>query len=176
MTVVVRTDIDFAAAGGMIRQHIRQADPYIPIVELRPMRELVTNAIAEPRFRTFLLVSFAIVSLCLAAVGIFGVLSYIVSERTREIGIRMALGAMPRAIFLAVLAQGARLVLLGSVIGIAGGALLSRWLRGLLFQVSPADPLTLATAAGILAAIALIATLVPARRATQVNPVAALRA
>jgi len=176
MTVVVRTDIDFAAAGGMIRQHIRQADPYIPIIELRPMRELVTNAVAEPRFRTFLLVSFAIASLCLAAVGIFGVLSYIVSERTREIGIRMALGAMPRAIFLAVLAQGARLVLLGSVIGIAGGALLSRWLRGLLFQVSPADPLTLATAAGILAAIALIATLVPARRATQVNPVAALRA
>jgi putative ABC transport system permease protein len=174
--VVVRTDAEMATAARMIRQHVREADPNMPIIQLRPMGELVSDATAEPRFRTFLLVSFAVASLCLAAVGIFGVLSYVVSERRREIGIRMALGALPRAIFRDVLAQGARLVLLGAVIGIAGGALLSRWIQGLLFRVSPADPLTFTAAVGILAVIGLIATLVPARRATRVDPVAALRA
>ena len=119
--------------------------------------------------------SFALTSVCLAAVGIFGVLSYVVSERTREIGIRMALGARQRTIFREILAIGGSLVAIGSVLGLAGGIVLTRWIRGLLFQVSPADPLMLAAAALGLIVVALLAALIPARRATRVNPVVALR-
>jgi predicted permease len=175
VSIVIRTDAEMGAAAGLIRQHLRQIDPNIPVIELRPMAELVSESVAEPRLRTFLLGLFAVTSVCLAAVGIFGVLSYLVSERAREIGIRMALGASPRTIFRDVLAQGARLVVTGSLIGLGGGALLTRWIRGLLFEVSPADPLTIGAATLFLAAIALIATLAPARRATRVNPLIALQ-
>jgi predicted permease len=175
ISVVVRSGLPDAAAATLIRSQLRQVDANTPVVELRPVSALVEQSIAEPRFRTFLLSSFALTSVCLAAVGIFGVLSYLVSERTREIGIRMALGARPRTIFRDVLVQGAWLVSAGSALGLAGGAALSRWIRGLLFQVSPADPLTLAAAALGLAVVALLATLMPARRATRVNPVIALR-
>jgi putative ABC transport system permease protein len=159
----------------LIRSQVRQVDPNIPVIELQPVSALVNRSVAEPRFRTVLLSSFALISLCLAAVGIFGVLSYLVSERTREIGIRMALGARPRTIFRDVLAHGGRLVTIGSVLGLAGGLVFTRWIRGLLFQVSPMDPLSLAGAAAGLGIMALLATLLPARRATRVNPVVALR-
>jgi putative ABC transport system permease protein len=175
ISFVVRSDMEPAAAATLIRSQLRQVDANTPVVELRPVSALVEQSVAEPRFRTFLLSSFALTSVCLAAVGIFGVLSYLVSDRTREIGIRMALGARPRTIFRDVLVQGGWLVAAGSVLGLAGGAALSRWIRGLLFQVSPADPLTLAAAALGLAMVALLATVIPARRATRVNPVTALR-
>jgi putative ABC transport system permease protein len=175
VSFVVRSDMELAAAATLIRSQLRQVDANTPVVELQPVSALVEQSVAEPRFRTFLLSSFALTSVCLAAVGIFGVLSYLVSERTREIGIRMALGARPRTIFRAVLVQGGWLVAAGSMLGLAGGAALSRWIRGLLFEVSPADPLTLAAAALGLAVVALLATLIPARRATRVNPVIALR-
>ena len=175
ISFVVRTDMEPAAAAGMIRSQVRGVDANTPVIELRPVSELIDLSVAEPRFRTILLSSFALTSLCLAAVGIFGVLSFLVSERTREIGIRMALGARPRTIFRDVLAQGSWLVAIGSALGLAGGSALTRWIRGLLFQVSPADPLTLAAATLLLALIALIATVIPARRATRVNPVIALR-
>jgi predicted permease len=175
VSIVIRTDAEMGAAAGFIRQSLRQVDPNIPVIALQPMTELVTESVAEPRLRTFLLGSFALTSVCLAAVGVFGVLSYLVSERTREIGIRMALGASPRMIFRVVLGQGAWLVASGSLIGLAGAALLTGWVRGLLFEVSPADPLTIGAATVFLAAIALIATLAPARRATRVNPLIALR-
>jgi predicted permease len=176
ISFVVRSDMEPAAAATVIRSQLRQVDANTPVVELQPVSALVEESVAEPRFRTFLLSSFALTSVCLAAVGIFGVLSYFVSERTREIGIRMALGARPRTICRDVLVQGGWLVAAGSVLGLAAGAGLSRWIRGLLFQVSPADPLTLAAAALGLAVVALVATLIPARRATRVNPVIALRA
>ena len=172
---VVRSDMELAAAATLIRSQLRQVDANTPVIELQPVSALVEQSAAEPRFRTFLLSSFALTSVCLAAVGIFGVLSYLVSERTREIGIRMALGARPRTIFRDVLAQGCWLVAIGSVLGLAGGAALTRWIRGLLFQVSPADPLTLTVATLGLALVALLAALIPARRATRVNPVIALR-
>jgi putative ABC transport system permease protein len=175
ISFVVRSDMELAAAATLIRSQLRQVDANTPVVELQPVSALVDRSASEPRFRTFLLSSFALTSVCLAAVGIFGVLSYLVSERTREIGIRMALGARPRAIFRDVLVQGGWLVAAGSVLGLAGGAALSRWIRGLLFQVSPGDPLTLAAAALGLAVVALLATLIPARRATRVNPAIALR-
>jgi predicted permease len=175
ISFVVRSDMEPAAAATAIGAQLRQVDGNTPVIELRPVSALVEQSVAEPRFRTVLLSSFALTSVCLAAVGIFGVLSYLVSERTREIGIRMALGARPRTIFRDVLVQGGWLVAAGTVLGLAGGAALARWIRGLLFQVSPADPLTLAAAALGLAVVALLATLIPARRATRVNPVIALR-
>ena len=175
ISFVVRSDMELAAAATLIRSQVRQVDANTPVIELQPVSALVEQSVAEPRFRTFLLSSFALTSVCLAAVGIFGVLSYLVSERTREIGIRMALGARPRTIFRDVLAQGGWLVAIGSVLGLAGGVALTRWIRGLLFQVSPADPLTLAAATLGLAVVALLAALIPARRATRVNPVIALR-
>jgi ABC-type antimicrobial peptide transport system permease subunit len=175
LSFVVRSDLDLAAAASLIRSEVRQLDANTPVIELQPVSALVERSVAEPRFRTFLLSSFALTSVCLAAVGIFGVLSYVVSERTREIGIRMALGARQRTIFRDVLAAGGSLVGIGSVLGLAGGVVLTRWIRGLLFQVSPSDPLMLAAATLGLLVVALLATLIPARRATRVNPVIALR-
>ena len=175
VALVVRAETDLSAAATLVRQQVREVDPNLPVIELKPVADLVADSVAEPRFRAFLLGSFALASVVLAAVGIFGVLSYVVSERTHEIGIRMALGAQSHTIFRQVLIQGGWLVALGSVLGLAGGAALTRWIRGLLFQVSPADPLTLAAATLGLAAVALIAALIPARRATRVNPMIALR-
>jgi predicted lysophospholipase L1 biosynthesis ABC-type transport system permease subunit len=175
ISFVVRSDLEPTAAASLIRSQLRQLDANTPVIELQPVSALVDQSVAEPRFRTFLLSSFALTSVCLAGVGIFGVLSYVVSERTREIGIRMALGARQRTIFRDVLAVGASLVAIGSVLGLAGGVLLTQWIRGLLFQVSPLDPLMLAAATLALVVVALLATLIPARRATRVNPVIALR-
>ena len=175
LSFVVRSDLEPTAAAGLIRAQVRDLDASTPVIELQPVSALVERSVAEPRFRTWLLSSFALTSVCLAAVGIFGVLSYIVSERTREIGIRMALGAHPRTIFRDVLALGGSLVGIGSVLGLAGGVVLTRWIRGLLFQVSPSDPLMLAAATLVLVVVALLAALIPARRATRVNPVIALR-
>jgi putative ABC transport system permease protein len=175
ISVVVRSDLELAAAASLIRSQVRQLDANTPVIELQPVSALVERSVAEPRFRTFLLSSFALTAVCLAAIGIFGVLSYIVSERTREIGIRMALGARQRTIFRDVLAVGGSLVAIGSVLGLAGGVVLTQWIRGLLYQVSPADPLMFAAATLGLIVVALLATLIPARRATRVNPVIALR-
>jgi putative ABC transport system permease protein len=175
ISFVVRSDLELTAAAGLIRAQVRQLDANTPVIELQPVSALVDQSVAEPRFRTFLLSSFALTSVCLAAVGIFGVLSYVVSERTREIGIRMALGARQRTIFWEVLAVGGSHVAVGSVLGLVAGVALTRWIRGLLFQVSPADPATLAAATLGLVVVALLAALIPARRATRVDPVIALR-
>jgi putative ABC transport system permease protein len=175
ISFVVRSDLELAAAASLIRSQMRQLDANTPVIELQPVSALVERSVAEPRFRTFLLTSFALTSICLAAVGIFGVLSYVVSERTREIGIRMALGARQRTIFRDVLAVAGSLVAIGIVLGLAGGIALTQWIRGLLFQVSPADPLALGAATVALVVVSLLAALVPALRATRVNPVIALR-
>lgn len=175
ISFVVRSDLDLTAVASLIRSQVRRVDPNTPVIELQPVSALVDQSVAEPRFRTFLLTSFALTSVFLAAVGIFGVLSYVVSERTREIGVRMALGARQRTIFRDILAAAGSLVAIGSVLGLAGGVALTQWIRGLLFQVSPADPLTLAAATLGLVVVALVAALIPARRATRVNPVIALR-
>ena len=175
ISFVVRSDLALEAAAVLVRSQVRQLDANTPVIELQPVTALVDQSVAEPRFRTFLLSSFALTSVCLAVVGIFGVLSYVVSERTREIGIRMALGARQSTIFWDVLVVAGSLVAIGSVLGLAGGIALTRWMRGLLFQVSPADPVTLAAATLGLVVVALLAALIPARRATRVNPVIALR-
>jgi putative ABC transport system permease protein len=175
VNVVVRTDITTATAATMIRQRVRELDPSAPIIELRPMAAVVSEAVAQPRFRTTLLACFAVIALVLSAIGIFGLLSYVVTERTREIGIRMALGARPGMVLVGVLTHAAQLVVLGTTIGLAAGGLLTRYVRGLLFEVDAADPLTLAAAVLCLTAVGLLAAFFPARRATRINPVLALR-
>jgi predicted permease len=175
MSVVMKTTTSPESLAGAVQQEVHAIDPNLPVSNIGSLEKIISESISQPRFYMLLLSIFASVALLLAAIGIFGVLSYAVSQRTREIGIRMALGARPRTIFRDVLVQGGWLVAAGSVLGLAGGAALSRWIRGLLFQVSPADPLTLAAAALGLAVVALLATLIPARRATRVNPVIALR-
>jgi ABC-type antimicrobial peptide transport system permease subunit len=139
------------------------------------MNEVVGKALAQRRFTMLLLALFAASALMLSAIGIYGVMAYFVTQRTREIGIRMALGAAPRTVLTMVLGQGARLTAAGVAIGLAGAIALTRAISTLLFAVSPRDPATLATLSIVLAAVALAACYVPARRATKVDPIRALR-
>jgi putative ABC transport system permease protein len=158
-----------------VRAAVRRADPEQVVSNLRPAGELVSGAMARQRFSMLLLLAFGGLALVLAGVGVYGVLAYTVSQRTRELGIRVALGAHAGAVRALVLRQGLGVALVGLVLGLLGALGLSRLLRAVLYDVSPTDPLALATAAGVLAAVAAIACLIPAVRATRVNPVEALR-
>jgi putative ABC transport system permease protein len=139
------------------------------------MDERVEKSIGQPRFQTVLLAFFAAAALFLAAVGIYGVVAHMTVQRTKEIGIRMALGADARRVVTAVLADGLRPVAVGVVLGFAGAAALARFLSSVLYQVTPHDPVTFACAVFVLAAIAAAACLAPARRAALVDPLEALR-
>jgi putative ABC transport system permease protein len=139
------------------------------------MNEAVSTATAEPRFQLLLLGLFAGLALLLAAVGIYGVMSYTVARRTHEIGIRMSLGASRGRVLSLVVRQGMTLALAGSAAGIAGALVLSRWMTRLLYGVRATDPLTFLAVPVVLVGIALLATLIPARRATRIDPMIALR-
>ena len=157
------------------RAAVRQVDPEQVVSNLRPAGELVSGAIARQRFSMLLLLAFGGLALVLAGVGVYGVLAYTVSQRTRELGIRVALGAHAGAVRALVLRQGLGVAMVGLVLGLVGALGLSRLLGAVLYDVSPTDPLALATAAGVLGAVAVIACLIPAVRATRVNPIEALR-
>ena len=139
------------------------------------MSDRLASSVAEPRFYTTLLVSFAAVALALAAVGIYATMAFGVGRRTRELGIRMALGASPRQVVRLVLRQGAVVTLLGVTLGVMGAVALSRVLSGLLYGITATDPWTFVGAAIVLGGIAITASIVPARRATRVDPVQTLR-
>jgi putative ABC transport system permease protein len=175
LAVVVHTDLPVAAAADLLRSQVRAIDANIPLIDLRPMDELVSDATAPLRFRTFLLTGSAGLALILAVVGIFGVLAYTVSQRAAEIGLRLALGARPANMFRQVLSQGGRLILAGTVVGLGLSLALRQFLRGLLFEVSPSSPAAYAAAAILLSLVALAAAAVPAWRATRVDPVRVLR-
>ena len=136
---------------------------------------MVTDATAQPRFRAMLLGAFALIAAVLSLVGIFGVISYFAAQRSQEIGVRMALGARRADVLALVLGRGARLALLGVLLGLAGAAALSRSLSGLLFEVSPTDPAVFALAAAVLGGAAIVASYLPARRAAHTDPGVALR-
>jgi len=155
---------------------IQSIDPLQPIFSIQSMEQVLSNAVSDRRLSLLLLGIFAAVALLLASVGIYGVMSYSVEQRTREIGIRMALGAERSSVLRLIVGQGARLAAGGIVVGIAGAFALSRVMAGLLYGVSATDPLTYLALAAILAAVALAACAVPARRAVLVDPVVALRA
>jgi putative ABC transport system permease protein len=173
--VVVRTNLSVAAVAEAIRRDAHAIDKDLPVTDIGAIPELVDATLAQPRFQTLLLALFSGLALTLAAVGIYGVISYSVIQRTHEIGIRMSLGAQPGQVLRLVMGQGAKLALAGIVIGAAASFALTRLMRSLLFEVSPADPLTFAAITALLVAVALAACYIPARRAMRVDPMTALR-
>jgi len=175
MNIVLQTTLDAAALASSIDRVVHNIDSTVPIVRLRDMDDVFTEAIRRPRLLAQLLGAFAGLALLLAAIGTYGVLSYIVAERRREIGIRMALGARPRTILRVVIGEGLRLTLIGVGIGVLAALAAKRLLSAMLFGVSASDQLTIAGIALLLAVVALVASYVPARRATKVDPIIALR-
>ena len=158
-----------------VRSEIRNLDRALPIANLRTLDEVMNTARSRPRFLTLLLTLFSSLSLALAALGIYGVISYSVAQRTNEIGIRMALGAQSRDVLRLVGASGVRLAVAGILIGAVGALALTRTMSGLLFGVSSIDPATFLLMAGALAGVTLVACYIPARRAAKVDPLIALR-
>jgi ABC-type antimicrobial peptide transport system permease subunit len=172
--IVLRTSGDPAAIFGATRGVLSQIDPTVP-PRLNTFAEVFSESVNTRRFNLLLVGVFALTALLLALAGVFGVLAYSVAQRTREIGVRIALGATPRAILKLVLAQGLLTIAIGTAIGLAGSFALTRTMRSLLFEVSPNDPLTIAAVALLLVLIAALASYIPARRATRVDPTVALR-
>jgi putative ABC transport system permease protein len=171
----VRTATDPQSLIPAIRRELRSVDPSFPITQIRTMEEIVGDSLSQRRFNTTLLGLFAFVAVALAAVGIYGVMSYTVSQRTREVGIRMALGAGQSDIIRLVTSSGARLAALGVAIGVVAAVMLTRLISGLLFGVTATDPMTFVLTAILLAAVTLLASYIPSRRAAGVDPIAALR-
>jgi len=175
MTILVRTANDPLSIASAARTALQQLDPELPLAGVATMDQLLADSLSRSRFTMLLLGIFSAVALVLAAVGIYGLIAYSVTQRTQELGIRIALGAQRRDVLRLVLAQGARLTLLGVAIGVFAALVLSRLLATLLFNVSATDPLTFAGVAALLAVVALLACFIPARRATRVDPIVALR-
>lgn len=175
-TFAVRTQGNPLTVAGPVRQVIRKLDPLQPIAEIRTMDSILGENYSRQRFSAVLLAGFSISSLVLAAIGIYGVLAYSVAQRTREIGVRVAMGAEPGRIIALIVGTGARFVLGGAAAGIAGALALTGLLRSLLFGVGPRDPETFLAAPCILVAVALLAAYLPARRAAKLDPTEALRA
>ncbi|HZI17673.1 MAG TPA: ABC transporter permease [Pyrinomonadaceae bacterium] len=173
--LAVRAEGDPTALAGAVRGNIRSIDPDLPVYKVTTMERLVADSLAQRRFSVFLFGVFAALALVLAVVGLYGVMSYTVLQRTHEIGLRMALGAQARHILRMVLGQGLGLVAVGLAVGLLGAFALTRLMSSLLYGVSATDPLTYAGIALLLASVALIASYIPARHATRVDPMIALR-
>ena len=173
--LVVRTNVDPLSLGATVRDTIWSIDKDQPVSDIRTMEEIVSEAVARQRFSMLLLGVFATLALVLAAVGIYGVMSYSVAQRTREIGIRMALGAQKKDVLKLTVGQGLRLVSIGVAIGLVAAFVLTRVMASLLFGVSATDPVTFIAISVVLISVAMLASFVPALRATKVDPMVALR-
>ena len=172
---VVRSSQPLGAIAAAIQGAVRSTDPGLPVIQLRTMETVFGDSVTRQRFLSQLLAIFAAVALLLAAIGTYGVVSYLVTERHREIGIRVALGASTGRIVRLVLRQGLTMASVGIVIGIVGALGLARLTRTLLFGVSPNDPATYAAVSAVIAGVALLACLLPAQRAMRVDPLEAIR-
>jgi putative ABC transport system permease protein len=175
-TVVARSALPDAAVASILRQQLAQIDPNLNMGDIVPLQTSVDRHVDQPRFRAMLIGTFAVLALILAAVGVYGLISYTVTERTREIGIRVALGAAPRQVLLPVVREGLVLAAAGIAIGLAGALAASRAIAAFLFGVGAADPVTFAGVALLLLVVAVAASYIPSRRALKVDPVIALRA
>ena len=175
-SVTVRSALPEGTVASMMRAQLAAIDPDLPLSDITPLRASVTNNVDGPRFRTMLIAVFALLALVLASVGVFGLVSYTVAQRTREIGIRVALGAAPRQVLLPMLREGVALAFAGIALGLVGAFFAARALSAFLFGVAPADPLTFAAVAVVMLAVATLASYIPSRRALKVDPVVALRA
>ncbi len=175
MYLAVRTPLDPASVTNSIREQVSAMDKDMPIFNISTMDARLSQSVTQPRLNLTLLVVFALLALLLAAVGVYGVMAFAVTQRTREIGIRMALGAQQGRILRQLLLDGGRLVILGLCLGLAASLALARLMASMLFGVKPADPFTFAVVAAVLAAVALLACYIPARRAMRVDPMVALR-
>ncbi len=172
---IARTDSDPARLTAALRESVRAIDPSLAVSRIRLVSDLVSVSLAPRRFVVTLLGIFAGLALLMAVIGLYGVISYSVTQRTQEIGIRMALGAQASGVLSLVIGQGMQLAGIGAAIGLIASLAFSRLLRNQLFQVSPFDPFTFTATALVLIAAALLATYIPARRATRVDPMEALR-
>ncbi len=175
MTLVVRTDGEPAAIAPAIQREIRTLDPNQPVSDVRTMNQVMSEWVSRSRFNTLLLGLFAGLATLLSAVGIFGVMNYSVALRTRELGLRLAVGAQPRQVLMLVLKQGLLLTIAGVIIGLAAAFALTRLLSGLLFGVGAVDVTTFATISLLLVVVSLLACYLPARRAMRIDPLSALR-
>jgi putative ABC transport system permease protein len=175
MTLVVRSDLPAAGVIDIVRGVLRAIDPALPVSDVATLPELAARATAADRFALRLTAAFAVCALLLAAVGLYAVVAGLVTERTREIGIRLALGSPPGAILRGVVGQSGRWAAIGVVGGLAAAAAIGRAVRGLLFEVSALDAATLAAAVVVTLLVTLAATWFPARRAAALDPLAALR-
>jgi putative ABC transport system permease protein len=176
LTFVVQTAAEPSSVAPVVRAEIRNVDPNLPFARVETMRDLLSDSVAEPRFRSAMLGAFAGAALALVATGILGVLAYSVTRRTREIGVRMALGAQRAGVLRLVVGQALRMTMAGLAVGLVAAFALTRLLRNFLFDVGPLDPATFVAASIVLVGAALIASYVPARRAATVDPLTALRA
>jgi putative ABC transport system permease protein len=163
------------ALAATLREHIAALDAQQAVTDVRTLAEVTAASVEGPRFRAWLLGLFALLALALAAAGLYGVMSYAVERRTREIGVRVALGAQGSDVLRLVIGEGLRLTLVGSALGVAASLALTRLMAGLLFGVSATDPLVFAGVTLTLAGVALAACWIPARRAAKVDPMIALR-
>jgi putative ABC transport system permease protein len=175
MTLVVSGDLEAARLAPVLRAAVQAVDPALPVHEVMTMDARLSQSAAARRFNLTLLGALATVALVLASVGIYGVIAYVVTQRTREIGIRMALGAQARDVLRMILRQGMTLALTGLLLGIGGALAMTRWLQAWLYGVSVTDPLTFVGITCLLAFVAFVACWLPARRATKVDPMIALR-
>ena len=174
-TVVVRTSLDSWAGAAQLREAVAAVDRAVPVDRIETVEQLVSASVAQPRFRAVILAAFSILALAMAAIGIYGVVSYLVIQRTREFGIRLSIGATRVDVLRLVLGRAAVLIGAGTALGLGGSVLLVRLIANLLFGTAPMDPLTFAAVPLVLAAVALLASYIPARRATLVDPMVALR-
>ena len=175
MSLVVRAAGDPLMVADDIRRVVREVAPALSAPQVQPLTDVLAESVARPRFVATLLASFAVIALILASIGVFGLLSFLVAQRTREIGIRLALGARPEAVVRMIVRGAVKLVAAGLVIGLAGALVMARGIRHLLHDVGPADPVTVVAVIALLGLAAAGASLIPARRAARVDPVIALR-
>jgi putative ABC transport system permease protein len=175
MTFLVRTSNDPSSQLGAVKGAIREINPNQTFAKTATMEELVSDSLKQRRFNLFLLGLFAAIALLLATLGIYGSISYSTRQRTNEIGVRIALGAQSVDVLRMVVGQGVAMALIGVAVGLGAAFLLTRAIKGLLFGVSPTDPLTFAAISVLLLFTAFVASLIPARRSTRVDPLVALR-